>query len=261
MAFVKIVAIAKTKFVLVNVLLKRQCNVGFFGLNDEKRTNLAKECRRFLAGNIPAPLRTVFLVALAVVVAMNASGEVFGKLPNDSFVSHSDHNYDLIANVSAVRFCEPCNSDHAFTVKKSSSVSNFHVYLQVKNENVANSGNIRCPARKGAEGQSRAKQAERLGVCNEHVPQAEAKICSGLGRNVERLAEMTSPFDVSMSYRLHQKVTDRNTDYIFLRYAPKRLFKPLERVQSINQDAMVQLITFAGNMTTSNAARQGVLKA
>ena len=50
-----------------------------------------------------------------------------------------------------------------------------------------------------------------------------------------------------------------NTDYIFLRYAPKRLFKPLERVQSINQDAMVQLITFAGNMTTSNAARQGVL--
>jgi len=52
-----------------------------------------------------------------------------------------------------------------------------------------------------------------------------------------------------------------NTDYLFLRYATKRLFKPLEKVQSINQDAMVQLITFAGNMTTSNAARQGVLKA
>ena len=52
-----------------------------------------------------------------------------------------------------------------------------------------------------------------------------------------------------------------NTDYIFLRYAPKRLFKPLEKVQSINQDAMVQLITFAGNMTTSNASLQGVLKA
>lgn len=52
-----------------------------------------------------------------------------------------------------------------------------------------------------------------------------------------------------------------NTDYIFLRYAPKRLFKPLERVQSINQDAFAQLITFAGNMTTSNASLQGVLKA
>lgn len=51
-----------------------------------------------------------------------------------------------------------------------------------------------------------------------------------------------------------------NTDYIFLRYAAKRLFKPLEKVQSINQDAMVQLITFAGNMTTSNASLQGVYK-
>jgi len=50
-----------------------------------------------------------------------------------------------------------------------------------------------------------------------------------------------------------------NTDYIFLRYAPRRLFKPLERVQSINQDAIAQLITFAGNMTCSNRARQGVL--
>lgn len=52
-----------------------------------------------------------------------------------------------------------------------------------------------------------------------------------------------------------------NTDYIFLRYAPKRLFKPLDKVQSINQDAIVQLITFAGNMTCSNASLQGVLKA
>lgn len=51
-----------------------------------------------------------------------------------------------------------------------------------------------------------------------------------------------------------------NTDYIHFRYAAKRLFKPLERVQSINQDAIAQLITFAGNMTTSNASLQGVFK-
>jgi hypothetical protein len=51
-----------------------------------------------------------------------------------------------------------------------------------------------------------------------------------------------------------------NTDYIHLRYAAKRLFKPLERVQSINQDAIAQLITFAGNLTTSNASLQGVFK-
>ena len=52
-----------------------------------------------------------------------------------------------------------------------------------------------------------------------------------------------------------------NTDYMYLRYAPKRLFKPLERVQSINQDAVVQLVTFAGNLTCSNFALQGTLKA
>jgi hypothetical protein len=52
-----------------------------------------------------------------------------------------------------------------------------------------------------------------------------------------------------------------NTDYLFLKYATKRLFKPLDKVQSINQDAMVQLITFAGNMTCSNCSLQGVLKA
>ncbi len=50
-----------------------------------------------------------------------------------------------------------------------------------------------------------------------------------------------------------------NTDYIFLRYAVKRLFKPLERMQSINQDAIAQLITFAGNMTSSNCSLQGAL--
>ncbi len=50
-----------------------------------------------------------------------------------------------------------------------------------------------------------------------------------------------------------------NTDYIQLRYAPKRLFKPLDKTMSINQDAWVQLITFAGNLTLSNASLQGVM--
>lgn len=52
-----------------------------------------------------------------------------------------------------------------------------------------------------------------------------------------------------------------NTDYLFLRYAPKRFFKPLQKVMSINQDATNQFITFAGNMTASNCARQGVMHA
>ena len=51
-----------------------------------------------------------------------------------------------------------------------------------------------------------------------------------------------------------------NTDYIHFRPHTDRNFAPLgaERVAT-NQDAMVKLIGFAGNMTLSNASLQGVL--
>lgn len=53
-----------------------------------------------------------------------------------------------------------------------------------------------------------------------------------------------------------------NTDYIFLRPAAGRFFEPLgdERF-AVNQDAMVKLIGFAGNMTVSNRRLQAVLSA
>jgi hypothetical protein len=50
-----------------------------------------------------------------------------------------------------------------------------------------------------------------------------------------------------------------NSDYLFLRYAPRRNFSPLPSERAYNQDAMVQLILWAGQMTTSNASLQGVL--
>lgn len=53
-----------------------------------------------------------------------------------------------------------------------------------------------------------------------------------------------------------------NTDYIYFRPHSERNFTPLgdERF-AVNQDAMVKLIGFAGNMTTSNRRLQGVLVA
>lgn len=53
-----------------------------------------------------------------------------------------------------------------------------------------------------------------------------------------------------------------NTDYIYLRPHRDRFFAPIgdERFAT-NQDAMVKLIGFAGNMTTSNRRLQGVLSA
>lgn len=50
-----------------------------------------------------------------------------------------------------------------------------------------------------------------------------------------------------------------NTSYIHYRPSSKRNMVPLETVTSINQDASVKLVVWAGNMTLSNAQLQGVL--
>lgn len=50
-----------------------------------------------------------------------------------------------------------------------------------------------------------------------------------------------------------------NTNYIFYQPHRDRNMVPLDRVNSINQDAMVQLIIWMGNMTASNCELQGVL--
>lgn len=51
-----------------------------------------------------------------------------------------------------------------------------------------------------------------------------------------------------------------NTDYLFLRPHRNRNMVPLEPDRfSTNQDAMVKLIGWAGNMTTSNSSLQGVM--
>jgi hypothetical protein len=50
-----------------------------------------------------------------------------------------------------------------------------------------------------------------------------------------------------------------NTDYIKYRPSSKRNMTPLDSVASINQDASVKLIVWAGNLTLSNAQLQGVL--
>ena len=54
-----------------------------------------------------------------------------------------------------------------------------------------------------------------------------------------------------------------NTNYIHFRPHTNRNFVPLDPVSraSVNQDAIVKLIGFAGNMTLSNASLQGVLVA
>lgn len=52
-----------------------------------------------------------------------------------------------------------------------------------------------------------------------------------------------------------------NTDYLFWRPHKDANMEPLEKRQSTNQDATVIPIVFMGNLTMSNAARQGVIHA
>lgn len=50
-----------------------------------------------------------------------------------------------------------------------------------------------------------------------------------------------------------------NTDYIYLRPHATRNWVPMDKKASVNQDAMIVPLTWAGNLTMSNAARQGVI--
>jgi hypothetical protein len=53
-----------------------------------------------------------------------------------------------------------------------------------------------------------------------------------------------------------------NTDYIYFRPHTERNFVPIgDDRYSVNQDAMVKLIGFAGNMTVANRRLQGYLGA
>ena len=87
-------------------------------------------------------------------------------------------------------------------------------------------------------------------------------MCSELYGNIEKSAEMTGSLVCSAIRRLRQAVTDCDTKYIHWRPHADRDMVPLDpRRFSVNQDAMVQLVGWAGNMTLSNAFLQGVLTA
>ncbi len=71
---------------------------------------------------------------------------------------------------------------------------------------------------------------------------------------------MTGWLHVDMYWSVHAVLTECNTKYIHFRPHADRNFVPIggER-QAVNQDAVVKLYGWAGNMTTSGSQFQGVL--
>ncbi len=85
-------------------------------------------------------------------------------------------------------------------------------------------------------------------------------MCSELRRDTERLTETISSVECSRNARVCQQVTDCNTRFIHWRPHADRDMVPLDPKRfSVNQDAMVALMGWAGNMTLSCAFLQGVL--
>ena len=73
---------------------------------------------------------------------------------------------------------------------------------------------------------------------------------------------MTGFDDVYHRHSIHHQITDCNTKYLHWRPHADRNMVPLNPDRfSVNQDAMVKLIGWAGNLTLSCAFLQGSLTA
>ena len=246
-------AVSELKFVGFDVRLQIQAKDRLLALNNEERKNLTQERASVLAFAIPHKLRAMVSVALGMIVDVKRSFELLSPSHDDRLVGHANSGNDLPANMRAVRLGVSSYSDVSLSVEQSSSVSKFHKSSSVVTDMSANSGNTQ-------NGQSRTKQAERPGVRREQVPTAKAKICSELRRDTQTSTEMFEGHHVGARNSLHDELTECNTDYIFFRPHRDRNFVPIggER-QAVNQDAVVKLIGWAGNMTSSGPQFSGVL--
>lgn len=253
------VSVSVPEFVipLIDVGLEFNGESSFFLFDEQERQHLQQKLIGAAAGNHPAMQRSMPWVRPGLSV--DVAGESSGHENERSWVSHGDADDDLHDLAVSVLSLASADSDVTLTVKKSSGVMNFgHVRAsQVIDGMMANSVDIQCPARKGAEGQYRAKQRESAGVCNEHVPSPEGKICSELGGNVEKSAEMTGSACMH-SVSVSKSVTDCNSRYLELVAHRDADLEVMDEIRPVNQDGAVVTILWMGNLTCSNRSRQGV---
>ena len=226
---------------LFNVFLEGQSNVNFIPLNEDVGAYEPQEDGSLLIGNTPAKdLPMVGFDWVSSIIKVTAKA-VMKRL--DSWkMTHINTSRNIIANV--VRFAgylllEDVNK--AFAVKNAGHVVNVHSSPQVGTGMVVNSEKTRCPAQLSAEGQPRAKQSAHkpTGVCNEHVPPTEVKICSELHGDMQRLVETANPDLIYLTITgTSSQVTDCNTKYLHWRPHSRRNMVPLDPDRfSINQDA------------------------
>jgi hypothetical protein len=260
--------------VFINRCLQLQSNLGFFFLDNKVRQDTAKERAAFLACYGPDPLVPVFWVAVIVAVNTDAAIESNLECVDHRNMRHPDSNMHVISGMRATGLSPLVNTDVALAVEKPGCVfvADYRDGFGVKNAHGSSlswdvgevGGNpMPGPVGRGRAIPSQAGEGDSFpGACNEQGPTAKAKVCSGLHGNMQRSAEMTDPVDIDISDDyMCQQVTDRNTDYIYLRPHADRQYVPLNPDRYVNnQDAVWKLIGWAGNMTTSGRRFQGILK-
>lgn len=250
----------------VNGGLQLQSKFGFFPLDDQVGQHTAQERGGYLAAHVPAKLIAPCWGSHAVTVDVQRASVGSLQSLNDGQVGHTYPPEQLVSDVHAVGLRPFGDTDEPFAVEQTGGVSVIEqddLSLSF-GWDVGEFGGSPMPGPKGC-GRVTPSQAggpdRLLGVCNEQGPTAKAKACSELHGNMQRSAEMTGPA-TSCNQPITDytsQVTDCDTDYIYWQPHRDRNMVPLDKVNSLNQDATVQLIIFMGNMTVSNAELQGVL--
>jgi hypothetical protein len=186
---------------LVDEFLKRYADLGLFSFHDQVGMNGSQKPSGDKGTSDP---RKCVAYAVLVGIALLATGEAAANYRaaepslqrlNDGRVAVGNvHPENVPDGVPSLRSDD---RDAAVCIKQTGYVglSQHGSLLSAYDGMVVNSVELRCPARKGAEGQYRAKQERdgALGVCNEQVPPSKEKVCSVLTGNRERAAEMTAP--------------------------------------------------------------------
>ena len=256
-------AVSELALPSIDVELEFDGNVGFLVFDEQEGANFLQESKCFLAAHDPS--MQGFVPSIGTPTSfIEASPKAFVHNFKRRGVSHVNAGDNLQAFVLPVLSMSG-DCDAALAIKKTGGVSDDVIQSslhEVIDGMMANSVEVRCPARKGAEGQYRAKQGESPGVCREHVPSPKGKICSELGRNVERLAETPSPVSEYIALcNVSAQVTDCNTNYLQLVVHQDADLEIMDDLRPVNQDGSVTPILWMGNLTCSNRKLQAVGKA
>ena len=201
-----------------NMLLKFDSEICFFSLNDQIWPDFDQEPVCKATGNNPSMQRSMGRLA-RLSGGFKVSSKPLVDKSNRSGISHIDPSIDDKTNMASFLGGIEVNpgimpfsmftskgltfdTNKSFSVEQAGNVINIDqcfILLKVFDAKVAKSGDLRCPVRKDAEGQSRAKQEQCApGVCNEHGLPPKGMMCSDLTGNCERSAEMTDQYMVSI---------------------------------------------------------------